>query len=314
MNSLLLDPRRFLSTWWREVAVGTVVSAALLWAFWPTLTELVDRWSHDSQYSHGFLVPLFSAYLLWSRGKTVDFAAFRPAWWGFPIVLAALAIHFGGIYLFITWLNGLALIPCLAGLCVLAGGPRAIKWAWPAIVFLVFMMPMSFSMQQWLSGPLQRVGTVTSTYILQTFGFTVAAQGNVIHMGEVRLGVVEACSGLNMLLSFVALCTAVAIIVRRPVLDKGVLFLSAIPIAVACNVIRITVTAIVHKVAGRWLADLIFHDLAGWLMMPLALGMLWLELKLWSRIMIPPPKRDHVPVVPRVAFSRKKRPLSRTRS
>jgi exosortase len=279
------------------VLVLTAVFAVVLWVWWPTLTEMVDTWAHDSQYSHGFLVPVFSAYLLWLRGRGLDFSSFRPSWWGLPLFGLGLAIHFAGILFFITWLPGLALIPCLAGLFVLAGGRRAIGWAWPAIVFLVFMVPMSHTLHQMLAGPLQRIGTEVSTFTLQTLGFSSYSEGNIIHMGTIKLGVVEACSGLSMLLSFVALCSAVAIVVRRPLVDKIVIVLSAVPVAIICNVARITVTAILYKVAGHKLGDLVFHDLAGWLMMPLALGILWLEIKLLSRILVEPKKAEAGPVM-----------------
>jgi exosortase/archaeosortase family protein len=91
---------------------------------------------------------------------------------------------------------------------------------------------------------------------------------------------VEACSGLSMLMIFFALSTAVALLIRRPWPERALLVASALPIAILSNIIRITVTGVLHKTAGSEVADLVFHDLAGWLMMPLALGMLWTELRL----------------------------------
>lgn len=311
MNNPLQGAGTFIRNHRRETIIVAVAFLVLLWTFWPTLAYLADRWSHDSQYSHGFLVPLFAAYLLFVRRDQLEAPDFGPSWWGLPLLVFALVVHFAGSYLFITWLHGLALLPCVAGLFILAGGRRAFLWAWPAIAFLVFMVPMSHRLQSMLAGPLQRFGTIASTYILQTIGYTVSAEGNIIHMGQVKLGVVEACSGLSMLISFVALCSAAAIVIRRPWLDKLIIFVSSVPIAIACNIARIVVTAILHKVAGPKLADLIFHDLAGWLMMPLALIMLWLELKLISSVLIVPKPNDAPPVVPRGGFVKRKRTLSR---
>src|SRR5262249_12015023 len=113
----------------------------------------------------------------------------------------------------------------------------------------------------------------------QTLGVLAYADGSIIVLRNVRLGVVDACSGLSMLLTFFALATAVALLSRRPGLDRLGIVLGAIPIAVACTVIRITATGVLHSVAGPRLAELVFHDLAGWLMMPLALGFLWLVVK-----------------------------------
>ena len=131
------------------------------------------------------------------------------------------------------------------------------------------------------------VATVAGTWLLQTLGFSAFAEGNVIRLGEVRIGVVEACSGLSMLLVFFALATAAILVTRRPLLDRILIVASAIPIAIGSNVVRITVTAILYKTAGSRIADLVFHDLAGWLMMPLALGFLWAELRLLSWVLVP---------------------------
>jgi exosortase len=142
------------------------------------------------------------------------------------------------------------------------------------------MVPLPYRLEVALAHPLQRLGTWASTYALQTLGFAAFAEGNVIRMRPVRIGVVEACSGLSMLVIFFALSTAVAVLANRPLWERLLLVASAVPIAVAANVTRITVTGVLHKWVGRELADYVFHDLAGWLTMPLALGMLWAELRL----------------------------------
>ena len=149
------------------------------------------------------------------------------------------------------------------------------------------MVPLPFRLEIALAHPLQRIGTVASTYALQTLGFSAFSEGNVVRMGDIRLGVVEACSGLSMLVIFFALSTAVAIVVRRPPWERLILVASAVPIALACNITRITVTGVLYKVAGEEWANFVFHDLAGWLMMPLALGMLWVEMKTLAWVVVP---------------------------
>ena len=90
----------------------------------------------------------------------------------------------------------------------------------------------------------------------------------------------SACS-----LIFFALSTAVVIVIRRPWYEKVLILLSAIPIALIVNIIRITVTGVMHKTVGHEIADRVFHDLAGWLMMPLALALVWLELRLFGWVL-----------------------------
>jgi exosortase len=159
------------------------------------------------------------------------------------------------------------------------------------------MIPLPYSVETAVSHPLQRVATQASTYALQTLGRPAFAEGNVIVVNDSRVNIVEACNGLGMLVLFVALATAVAIVSRRSIVEKAILVASSIPIAVAANVVRITVTAFLHEFVGKKWADMVFHDLAGWLMMPLALGMLWLELRVLDRafVAVNPPERRRLP-------------------
>ena len=120
------------------------------------------------------------------------------------------------------------------------------------------------------------------------------AEGNVIQLNEAQIGVVEACSGLSMLITFVALSTAAALVVKRPLLDRLVLVASSIPVALLANIARICLTGILHETVGGHAASTFYHDLAGWLMMPLALVLYWLEIWVLSRLLIetehgPPP-------------------------
>jgi exosortase len=277
-----------------SLAVG-VVCAALFWALWPTtLRIMAGRWQSDPQYTHGYLVPLFALFLLWERRELAGRGPLSPSVLGLPLLLAGLGMHFLGLYIYSDFVAMLALLPCVAAVFLLTGGWAALRWAWPAVAFLVFMIPLPYRLEVSLAHPLQAVATTCSTHLLQTLGIAAFAEGNVIRMSKTQpIGVAEACSGLSMLVIFFALCTALVLVIRRPLYQKIIVIASAVPIAIAANVIRITATGILYKTAGQRLADLVFHSLAGWLMMPLALGMLWLELRIlsWVFIQVEPPKR-----------------------
>ncbi len=266
----------------RTLLAAGVLLAAGAWAFAPTLGGLAERWGHDSRYSHGYLVPLFSLFLLWRQREALCGPGMEPSWWGLGVLAAGLALSAAGTGVYLDWFNALALPACLAGGVVLLRGWRGLGVAWPALAFLLFMVPLPYQLEVALAHPLQRVATKLSTLAIQTLGFVAVAEGNTIRMGAVRIGVVEACSGLSMLMIFFALCTAAALLLRRPLVERLLVVASAVPIALLANVLRIVVTAVLHKLAGHELADLVFHDLAGWLMMPLALGMLWLGYRLFS--------------------------------
>lgn len=279
----------------RRSALGAIaLTLTLLWACWPVLRALAERWTDDPRYAHGYLVPIFSAVLLWLRRDRLPIGV--PNWWGLPLLAAGLALQLGGAYFFYEWFEAVALMPELAGLALLLGGWAALRWSWPAIAFLIFMVPLPYRLEGALSYPLQRAGTLASTYALQTLGLPAIAEGNVIHIDDVSIGVVEACSGLGMLFTFVAMSAGVALLIRRPPLDRVVILLSAAPIAVAVNVLRIATTGVLHKIASHELADRVFHDLAGWLMMPAALGLMATELWLLSCLLVTPAPVEHDPI------------------
>jgi len=269
-------------------ALLTALGFTLLGSYWPTLGTMADRWWHDPQYSHGFLVPVFALAVLWFRRPHLQAAKVEPSWWGLAFLGGALALRLAGAAIDIEALEAFSLLPTLAGVVLLLAGRDFWRWSWPAIAFLGFMLPMPFQLEIALAQPLRRLGTEASTYVLQTLGFPALAEGNIIHIDELKLGVVDACSGLGMLVTFFALATATAMIARAPLVDRLVLVVSAIPIALIANICRITATAWAHSVLGEAAGKTVMHDLAGLLMMPLALFLLWLELRVLARLFAVP--------------------------
>jgi exosortase len=283
----------------RRLAASALVLAlvtGLFWAYWPTVRSLVERWSTDTRYSHGFIVPVLALIVLWYRRDQLAGIRFQPSWWGVPPLLLAAALRMIDAYYFYHWLDEVSLAPCIVGLCLLIGGWPALRGAWPALVFVAFLLPLPYQLEVALAHPLQRLATNVATYVIQLLGMPAIAEGNIILIDDLKIGVVEACSGLGMLVTFFALSTATAFIIQRPLLDRIIVFLSAIPIGVLANLVRITLTAILHRTAGSYLANLVFHDLAGWLMMPLALGFLALELKLLTRLLVRPGPERPLPI------------------
>jgi exosortase len=264
------------------------MASCLVWSHWTELEEMAQRWSRDAQYSHGYLVPVFALVLLWLRRGTLAQGPLSPAWWAAPLLGIGIALHLAGAFFYYNWVAAISLLPCLGGGILLIGGWRAWRWSWPAIGFLVFMIPLPYFLEVALGGPLQRIAVLSSTFLLQTFGLPALAEGNVILLSEVELGIVEACSGLRMLVVFFALAGAVVLVIRRAWWEKLLVVASAVPIALAVNIIRITATGVLYEKVSSDAANAVFHDFAGWLMMPLALGMLWLELGFLKRLFLEP--------------------------
>ncbi len=273
-------------TLWPLITSLAVLAVGLLWAFWPILAAMAQRWSNDPRYAHGYLVPMFSLAMLWMRRSQMPGEELRSSSRGLAFIALGAVILLVGGYFRQGSIEGLALLPYLAGVAMVLGGWPALRWSWPAIMFLFFMIPLPWWIENALGPPLQWLATLASTFALQTLGFMAFAEGNVIQLNDAKIGVVEACSGLSMLITFIALSVGMALVVKRPVLDRIVLVLSAIPVALLANIARITLTGVLHETIGGQVADTFYHDLAGWVMIPFALVLYWCEIWVFSHILV----------------------------
>ena len=208
---------------------GVALAAAVVWALWPAFEEMSQRWTEEPTYSHGFLVPLFSLALLWLKRKQIADIPFRVHVWGLVVIALAAVLQFVGAFFYIRWLNGAVLLVYLAGIVLLIGGPALLRATWQAIAFLIFMIPLPYRIESALREPLRQAAAVAAAFVMQMIGLPAIREGTIIEVNEHRIGVAEACSGLAMLMTFFALAFAVAILVKRPLLDKLIIVLTHCP-------------------------------------------------------------------------------------
>lgn len=268
-----------------------VLVALLGWAYFPMLRVFFDKWANDPQYSHGFLVPFFSAYLIWRAWKSGPPES-RP--WpilGGSILAGVLILRLAAGSLLFHQLDALAFLLSLAALVLAAGGMPLLTRTGPAILFLVFMVPLPYELERNVGQPLKTAATISSTFMLQTLGQPAIRDGNLILIDDVRLGVVDACSGLKMMVTFAAFSFGAVLLMDRSRFEKLMVLLGIIPVAVIANVMRITATGLGHV----WLSDKttldFLHDFYGWLMMPAGLGLLALEVWCLKRLVLDPAPR-----------------------
>ena len=286
------------------LVIGLILIVLFFWFYHETINDLIHTYWNDPDYMHGFFVPLFSLYLLWYRRDMLPSVPQRGSWWGLAFFGFWAFIVWSGVYFAYTWFMPFSIVPCLAAIMLFVGGWQVFLWAWPAIAFLFFIVPLPGLLASFLSGPLQNIGTHVSVIVIQTLSIPSIAQGNQIILRDPPpLGVEEACSGIKMLMLFFTLCVGAAFIMRKPVWERVLIVVSAPPIAVLANVFRITLTAILFEMAHQWpslvsraFADKVFHDFAGLLMMPVALLILLGEMTLISKLMVQPVKDRSVVV------------------
>jgi exosortase len=267
------SPPVAVTGWWAMPWFTIALPAGLLlWSYWPGLMVAAGTWS-TPQYSHGWLVPLFAAAVVawrWTMPSTVTAA---EQWAGLIVLGLSLAVRLVAARYRIVTIDMYTLVPALLGVVIMAGGVRLLRRAGPPVAFLIFMYPLPDEATRYLLGPLQTLATIASTYLLQTLGFEAFREGNQIVLGDSRLGVVDACSGLRMLTIFVALAVGWALVDRVAWWERLAIIASAIPVALAVNVARITATGMMMTVSEQ-IAEQVFHDWAGYVMMPLAMALL----------------------------------------
>jgi exosortase len=279
-----------------------LLTLGLVIAYWDTFTLVAAEWANPL-YSHGYIVPLFALGLLWMRYQPFQPVPAAERWIGLGILVAGLAIRHFGVYMTMNPLDRYSFLIAIFGVFMLVGGYHTIRWAWPALGFLVFMLPLPSVLEQGVLWRLQTLASVCSTFVLQTIGIAAFRQGNLISVPNAELNIADACSGLRMLTIFLALAVAMVFLVERPWWDKFMILLSAVPIALIVNIIRITVTGLLYMWVGpdNEFAKKLGHDWAGYFMMPLALGFLWMELQVLERLTVPVDAAQFKPIGARAA-------------
>lgn len=260
------------------------VLAALLVAMHLTLGKaIVMRWYGDpTKWGHGFVIPLFSLYLIYSRREEILQAPRRRAYLGLLILLAGIAGEIAGIFPINNhYISYLSIILVLLGLVLYLGGYRLIRVVWLPIVFLFFAMPLPDGLYTTLSVPLQNLAARGAVAMLRVYVTDISNDASLITLtsqtGISRsLTVAEACSGMHLLMAFMALGVAMAYLDYKPIWQRVVLVLAAVPIAVFCNVMRVAITAHMFYIDRQELGQNFMHSFTGILMLIPAFGLLWL--------------------------------------
>jgi len=265
--------------------------AITVWSYWPTMAGLFNRWQENDDYSAGQLVPLIAAYLVWRERKALRQCLLVPCWWG-GIALFILA-ETARIYGFLSVrpsLGRYAMVLTAAGLVLMVAGWQAFRRVSWILLFLSLMVPLPGIIRNMVSLPLQRMATTGSVFLLEVFGARVTQQGNLVILNEnTRLAIAEACSGLRLLTAFIIVAAFFAYMVKRSCGKKAILVLSSIPVGVICNIVRIFVTAMLMLYVSTELGEKFFHDFAGLVMMPTAVLLMFGELWLMDRLVVPEP-------------------------
>jgi exosortase D (VPLPA-CTERM-specific) len=244
---------------------------------------MVGQWGME-EFSHGYLIPFISAYLIWQRRNLLRSLEFTGSWAGVIVVAAGIALDVAGRLASLYTIQHLALLVVIYGLVLSLTGGKAIKILAAPLGVLVFMIPLPNFILQALSADLQLISSTLGVWLIRLTGVSVFLEGNVIDLGNYRLEVAEACSGLRYLLPLMTLAFLMSCFFRAPWWKRTVLFLSSVPITLVMNSLRIAAIGVMVDRAGPSMAEGLLHQVQGWMVFMLSTGLLIAVVIALSRI------------------------------
>jgi exosortase D (VPLPA-CTERM-specific) len=254
----------------------------LMIAYWGGLTELVSRWEKQEEYGHGFFLPVISLWILWKRkdalqaswGESSPFGLFFV----FTGILMLIVGEISAIYILIQY----GFLISLIGIVLTSGGVSLAKVSLMPILFLIFAIPLPYFVDAQLSWKLQLLSSQIGVGILRLFGTSVFLEGNVIDLGIYKLQVVDACSGLRYLYPLLSIGFLISYMYQSKLWQKLAVFISAIPITILMNSLRISFVGLLVNKWGSEMADGFLHYFEGWVIFMACLLLLLCEIKIFE--------------------------------
>lgn len=256
-------------------ALGVVTLALLAIAYWDGLENLVNRWIDQEEYSHGFFIPLVSAWFLYERRSAIAGSLGAGSWFGTVAVLVACVLLVVAALTDTFFLAHGSLILAILGLVLACGGWTLLTVTFIPIAFLAFMVPLPYLISAKLTYGLQLLSSELGVTFIELCNIPVYLEGNVIDLGSYQLGVVEACSGLRYLIPFLGLSFIGAYAFRGPSWQKVIVFLAAIPITIIMNGARIGMIGVISQWVGISYAEGVLHYFEGWIVFVGCLAILY---------------------------------------
>lgn len=263
-----------------------LIAAVLLigYLYWPTFAWMVDNWRREPDYGHGWLVIPLALFLLYQRSDSFPGVAPAVSWAGLSLVVLAFVMRIFGRLAYADFLDAYSVMPLIAGAVWCLLGLRAMLWALPAIGFLFFAIPLPFAAESMLSWRLQGVATEISTFFLRAFGQPAVAEGHVIWLGQERLSVEEACSGLRIFVGMAAFAYFWAVLCDRSWADRLVVAICALPAAIFVNAARIVTIGLFYTLTDSPALRRYIHDLSGYAMVLASFALLGGIAWYWQRV------------------------------
>jgi exosortase len=256
--------------------------------YYGVIVKLVHDWYTLPDYSHGFLVPLFAAFLVWDKRKELSATPIKQTWAGVVLIVFSIAVLILGVYGVELFTARMSFILLLIGLIWTFFGWAMVHALRFPLLVLILAIPFPAIVFNQITFPLQLLASRIASDILPLLGVPTLHEGNIIKLPIMDLEVAEACSGIRSLMSLFTLAVFYGYFLERTTLRRVILALASIPIAVAANVVRIVGTGLCVQYWDPDKALGFFHEFSGWVMFVISLACLYLVHRIMR--LISPPK------------------------
>jgi len=233
--------------------------------FAPGVAAMARLWGSAAYLSHGYLVPVVSAWAAWSDRAALAALPSARDRRGLLLLLAALLLYGLGLGAGLVELQGVAFVAAVAASVLLLCGPQWLRALRFPIGFLLFMVPPPEALLVPLIVWLRLLVTTLAVAILHAVNVAVVQEGNVLLLpGGESVFVADACSGVTSLITLLPLAVLLACYVERSLARRLLLISSVVPIALGGNLLRVVLTVIAALGVGVARAtESVLHQVAG---------------------------------------------------
>jgi len=260
----------------RKFSLAAILASTLAVLYLRVASSLVDQWLHDPDYSHGFLVPILACWILWRQRRRLKEIRLAPSWWGVLITLAAMALLVVGSLGAENYISRTSLLVVFAGLIINFCGWSYFRVSFFAWLVLFLMIPLPAIIANRIVLPLQFLSSGLATGFMDLCGIPVYREGNVIFLPSITLEVAEACSGIRSLMAMITIAVAYGYLLESKPWRRVVLVVSAVPIAVVANSLRVMASGVLGQYWGRDKAEGFFHLFSGLVIFSFSFLLLWI--------------------------------------
>lgn len=268
----------------KEIMIAAALSAAIILMYAGVLSSLINQWSTDDNYSHGFFVVPLAAYFAWERRHGLAAAVRRPSVFGLVVILGSLVVWAAGLLGAELFLTRVSLIGVIAGTILFVWGWAHFRILLFPVLFLILMVPLPAIIFNQIAFPLQLVASQAGEVVIAAAGIPVLREGNVLQLPSQTLEVAEACSGIRSLVSLLMLAIVLGYFTERRTGARVLIAFAAVPIAILANAARVAGTGLAAEWVSPAAAEGFFHTFSGWLVFVVAFAGLLLVQGALSRV------------------------------